>query len=62
MRMPRSWTILTLDRMAADATDPAAQADNVSAPQGSDGRSRPRVRDWRMILRDHVVLEIIDSY
>jgi hypothetical protein len=52
MRMPRSWAILTLDRMAADATDPAAQAYNVSAPQGSDGLSRPRVRDWPVIPRD----------
>ncbi len=62
MRMPRNWAIRSPDQVAADATDPAAQADNVSAPQGSDGLSRRRVRDWRMILRDHVVLEIIDSY
>ena len=60
MGMPRSWAILTLDRMAADATDPAAQADNVTALQGSDGLSRLRVGDWRVIMWDHVVLEILE--
>jgi mRNA interferase RelE/StbE len=32
----------------------------VTALQGSDGLSRLRVGDWRVIMWDNVVLEVLD--
>jgi mRNA interferase RelE/StbE len=59
-RIPRNWAIRISDKIAAYASDPAAQANNVTALQGSDGLSRLRVGDWRVIMWDHVVLEILE--
>ena len=41
------------------AADPAAQANNVKALSGQDG-IRLRVGDWRVIMLDGEVLEIVD--
>jgi mRNA interferase RelE/StbE len=60
MRMPRNWAIRISDKITAYANDPAGQANNVTALQGVDGLSRLRVGDWRVIMRDHVVLEVLD--
>jgi mRNA interferase RelE/StbE len=59
-RIPRNWAIRISDKIAAYASDPAAQANNVTALQGSDGLSRLRVGDWRVIMWDHVVLDILE--
>ena len=40
--------------------DPASQANNVKALQGMDGMLRLRVGDWRIVMCDGVVLEILD--
>ena len=60
MRMPRNWAIRITEKIAAYANDPAGQANNVTALQGADGLSRLRVGDWRVIMWDHVVLEVLD--
>jgi mRNA interferase RelE/StbE len=60
MRMPRNWAIRIRDKISAYADDPASQANNVKALQGMDGMLRLRVRDWRIVMPDGVVLEILD--
>jgi mRNA interferase RelE/StbE len=60
MRMPRNWAIRIRDKIGAYAADPASQANNVKALQGTDGLSRLRVGDWRVVMCDGVVLEILD--
>ncbi|PTE14215.1 type II toxin-antitoxin system RelE family toxin [Phaeovulum veldkampii] len=60
MRMPRNWAIRIRDKISAYADDPASQANNVKALQGMDGMLRLRVGDWRIVLCDGVVLEILD--
>ena len=50
MRMPRNWAIRISEKIAAYANDPAAQTNNVTALQGSDGLSRLRVGDWRVVF------------
>ena len=58
MRMPRNWAIRIRDKISAYAADPASQANNVKALQGMDGMLR--VGDWRIVMCDDVVLEIVD--
>lgn len=60
LRMPRNWAIRISEKIAAYASDPAAQANNVKSLQGADGLSRLRVGDWRVIMWDHVVLEVLE--
>lgn len=60
MRMPRNWAIRIRDKISAYATDPASQASNIKALQGMDGMLRLRVGDWRIVMCDDVVLEIVD--
>lgn len=62
MRLPRNWAIRIRDKISAYADDPALQANNVKALQGMDGmlRLRLRVGDWRIVMCDGVVLEILD--
>jgi len=60
MRMPRNWAIRIRDKVNAYASDPASQANNVKALQGTDGMLRLRVGDWRVVMCDGVVLEILD--
>ena len=60
MRMPRNWAIRISDKITAYANDPAGQANNVTALQGSDGLSRLRVGDWGVIMWDHVVLQVLE--
>ena len=60
MRMPRNWAIRIRDKISAYAADPTSQANNVKALQGMDGMLRLRVGDWRIVMREGVVLEILD--
>ena len=60
MRMPRNWAIRIRDKVNAYASDPASQANNVKTLQGTDGMLRLRVGDWRVVMCDGVVLEILD--
>ena len=60
MRIPRNMAIRISEKIAAYASEPEAQAHNVKALQGTDGLLRLRVGDWRVIMWDNVVLEILD--
>ena len=60
MRMPQNWAIRVRDKVNAYASDPASQANNVKALRGTDGMLRLRVGDWRVVMYDGVVLEILD--
>ena len=59
MRMPRNWAIRIREKINAYAADPGSQANNVKALQGMDGMGRLRVGDWRVVMCDGVVLEIL---
>ena len=60
MRIPRNWAIRIRDKVNAYPSDPASQANNVKTLQGTDGMLRLRVGDWRVVMCDGVVLEILD--
>ncbi len=59
MRMPRPEAQRIVAKVEAYAADPAAQANNVKALQGRPGL-RLRVGDWRVIMLDGEVLDILD--
>lgn len=60
MRMPRNWAVRIRDKVNAYASDPATQANNVKVLKATDDILRLRVGDWRIIMCDGVVLEILD--
>lgn len=60
MRRPRNRAIRVRDKINAYVSNPASQANNVKALRGTDGMLRLRVGDWRVVMRDGVVLEILD--
>ena len=60
MQMPRNWAIRIRDKVNAYASDPASQENNVKVLRGTDGMLRLRVGDWRVVMCDGVVLEILD--
>lgn len=60
MRMPRNRAIRVRDKIDAYVSNPASQANNVKALRGTDGMLRLRVGDWCVVMRDGVVLEILD--
>jgi mRNA interferase RelE/StbE len=52
--------LLIREKIRSFAEDPASQANNVKALQGVEGVIRLRVGDWRVIMRDGVVVEILE--
>lgn len=56
--MPVNVANRILEKVAAYATDPQAQANNVTALRGRTG-IRLRVGDWRVIMEDGEVLEVL---
>jgi len=48
-----------MSKIEAYAEDPSSQANNVKALQGRDG-IRLRVGDWRVIMLDGEVLDVLD--
>ena len=60
LRMPRNLAIRIRDKISAYGDDPASQANNVKALQGMDGMLQLRVGDWRIVMCDNLVLEIVD--
>lgn len=60
MRMPRNWAIRIRDKISSYTNDRASQANNVRALKGMDGMLRLRVGDWRIVMFDGVVLEVLD--
>ena len=58
-RMPKNRARRIRDKIRAYAEDPAAQANNVTKLRGQAGLMRLRVGDWRVILRDERILQIL---
>jgi mRNA interferase RelE/StbE len=58
-RMPANTALQIVGKIEDYAADPASQANNVTALQGRDG-IRLRVGDWRVIMQDGEVLDILE--
>lgn len=58
-RMPANTARRIVGKIEAFAADPASQQNNVRSLNGIDA-IRLRVGDWRVIMQDGVVLDIID--
>ncbi len=56
--MPANTARRILDKIDAYAADPQSQANNVTALAGREG-IRLRVGDWRVIMRDGEVLDVL---
>ncbi|MBX9885118.1 MAG: type II toxin-antitoxin system RelE/ParE family toxin [Novosphingobium sp.] len=57
--MPRNVAERIVAKVEDYAADPASQANNVTALKGREG-IRLRVGDWRVIMRDGVVLAVLE--
>lgn len=57
--MPEPTARRIRDKIEGYAADPASQANNIKALQGRGG-IRLRVGDWRVIMEDGVVLDVLD--
>ena len=57
--MPQNVANRIVAKVEDYAANPASQANNVTALQGQDG-IRLRVGDWRVIMRDGVVLAVLE--
>ncbi len=60
MRMPRNLALRIREKVRSFAEDPASQANNVKALRGLDVVVRLRVGDWRVIMRDGDIIEILE--
>ncbi|HRO13361.1 type II toxin-antitoxin system RelE/ParE family toxin [Amaricoccus sp.] len=58
-RIPANTALRIMEKIEAYAADPASQANNVTALQGRAG-IRLRVGDWRVIMIDGEVLDVLD--
>ena len=58
-RMPTSTALRIIGKIEAFAEDPSSQQNNVKSLKGVDA-IRLRVGDWRVIMKDGTVLDIID--
>jgi mRNA interferase RelE/StbE len=58
-RIPANHARRIVEKIEAYAVDPASQANNVTALKGRTG-IRLRVGDWRVIMDDDVVLEVLE--
>lgn len=58
-RMPRKLAGRIRDKIRAYADNPASLANNVARLRGQDGLLRLRVGDWRIVMRDEDVLQVL---
>lgn len=58
-RMPRPWAERIRDKIRAYAANPVALANNVKRLKGQDRLVRLRVGDWRIIMREGSVLQVL---
>ncbi len=58
-RMPANTAQRIRGKIEAYASDPASQANNVKPLRGRDG-IRLRVGDWRIIMQDGTVLDVLE--
>lgn len=59
-RIPRNIALRIREKIRSFAEDPGSQANNVKALRGFEGLIRLRVGDWRVIMHDGVVIEILE--
>lgn len=57
--MPRNRAVRIREKIRAYADDPVSQANNVARLKGDDGLVRLRVGDWRVVMRDENVLQVL---
>lgn len=57
-RMPANTALRIVGKIEAYAADPRSQANNVKALKGTEA-IRLRVGDWRVIMQDGVVLDVL---
>ena len=57
--MPSNTALRIVGKIEAYAAHPGSQKNNVKALQGRDG-IRLRVGDWRVIMQDGEVLDVLD--
>ncbi len=57
--MPANTARRIIGKIAAYAADPASQQNNIKMLKGSDA-IRLRVGDWRVIMNDGTVLDILE--
>ena len=57
--MPRIWSERIRDKIRADANGPVSQANNVVRLKNRDGMVRLRVGDWRVVMRDEDILQVL---
>ena len=57
--MPRKLAGRIRDKVRAYADNSASQANNVTRLLGQDGLLRLRVGDWRVVMRDEEVLQVL---
>jgi len=58
-RLPQNLAQRIRGKIREYAANPKAQANNITALQGSD-LIRLRVGDWRVIMRDGVVIDVVE--
>ena len=58
--MPRNVALRIREKISSFAEDPASQANNVKALRGLEETVRLRVGDWRVIMSNTIVVEILD--
>ncbi|MDC1399281.1 type II toxin-antitoxin system RelE/ParE family toxin [Yoonia sp.] len=59
-RIPRNIALRIREKIRSFAEDPGSQANNVKALIGFEGLIRLRVGDWRVIMHDGVVIEVLE--
>lgn len=59
-RIPRNIALRIREKIRSFAEDPGSQANNVKALRGFEGLIRLRVGDWRVIMHDGVVIEVLE--
>ena len=58
-RMPRNGAERIRDKIRIYADDPAALANNVKRLKSQDRLVRLRVGDWRVVMKDESVLQVL---
>ncbi len=58
-KMPANTANRIRAKINAYAADPASQANNVRAMKGEPARIRLRVGDWRVIMKDGAVIDVL---
>lgn len=58
-KIPANTARLITSKINAYAASPSSQANNVRALKGYDGIIRLRVGDWRVLMEDGHVIEVI---